>query len=470
MATIGVLNLLYSADTTGLAAGTKAARAHVMSADEVAKESAENWKKFRLAVIGAGIGAAASLEEMTRSGFAAINATRQMAARVGTSVDELSRLQSAAKLAGVDSETLGTAFFRMERSLSEVAETGAGKAAPLLERLGLDAKALTSQDPAETFKEMVGALGGIANPMERMKAAMDLFGRGSQPILQLVMKGREGIEQMEESADRLGVSFNDIDAAKVQEAAVSLQEIWEAVEGVGRSLAIELAPWIHEVAERFVDWAKSGVNAGSMVTQAVDWVGNAMSYLADVVQVAQTAFYGFRAVFLEGLSFIVSGIDKVINAFGYLYEKVTGSKLELTNFFKDWSDQLEGSAVKDLDRAGQIWGKEWGHATVRAFADEVKLGAESRAVHAAEQAAKFRMPGEEIETRGKASTSVKAAELGSSEAANTILRTAFGGGRKDMAAVADHTKRTADGIAQLIDKVAAFTGMSELEVMEGFST
>ena len=358
---------------------------------------------------------------------------------------------------------------KMEKNLAEVASTGGGTAADALDRMGLKAADLTEQDPAKAFEQLVGALGAIQNPAERMKDAMDIFGKGSSGILNMAVQGSEGLAAMEADADKLGITFSDMDAAKVDEADDAMTAIWETVAGVGRTLAIDLAPWITEVATRFLDWMKSGVDAGSMVTQSLDWVINALGYVADVVQVAETAFDGFRAVFTEGISYIVGGIDKMIKGFSWLYEKLTGTKLAVTDFFAEWSKGLEQSAVKDLDKAGKVWGKEWAHNTVREFVKDVKAGAEGRAAEAVDKAKKFRGgAGDSIEQKGNASAA-KAMELGSSEATNTILRTRYGDSGKDMKAVATHTKRTADGVDKMVAQMAAFTGQSELEVMTEFS-
>jgi hypothetical protein len=466
MATIGVLNLLATADVTGLTKGIGKARTEIVSIGATVEQA-----RSKMAGLVAGVGAALGIGSMTawvKGSMDAINSTRVLGERLGTSSEALSRLSYAAKIADVDQETLTGSLQKMEKSLAEVAMTGEGKAASALDRIGISAAELTAQDPVDTFHRLVGAMEQIQNPAERMKAATDIFGKGAAGILNLVVQGSAGIAQLEAEADKLGVTFNDLDAAKVDEADDAMTAVWESVSGVGKALAVELAPWITEAATRFTDWAKSGVNTGNMVTSAIDWVTNAMGYLGDVVQVSKAGFYGFAAVVQEGFSYILSGIDKAIQGFSFLYEKLTGTKLAVTDFFGEWSKVYESSAVQNLDKMGAVWGKEWAHNTVRAFTDEITLGAETRAIQAVAKAQKFRGGlGDDIDMVGKHSISTKAMTLGSAEAANTILNTKFGGGGgKDIASVAKNTNEGNQLLKNIYTAIKENPGLTDLEIMD----
>jgi hypothetical protein len=470
MSAIGVMNLIYSADTTGLTKGTGKARSEVKAVAGVVEEA-----RSKMGGVLAGLGAAlgvGSLGVWVKSSMDAINSTRVMAERLGTSSDALSRLSYAAKIADVDQETLNGSLQKMEKNLAEVALTGGGKAADALARFGLSAADLSAQDPAATFVQLVGALGQIENPVERMKAATDLFGKSAQGILNLAVQGADGLEQMMQEADDLGITISDLDAAKVDEADDAMTRIWETVAGVGRTLAVELSPWITEVATQFIDWAKSGVDAGSYVSQALDWVASGIGFIMDGVQFLQMGWYGLKGVVEAIFSGWLYMIDLAIKGVNTLSHYLTGTDIITTNFAKEMADQLSKDAKGDFAKVGELWGKDWAHTTVRTLVDEVQIGAGSRAVRAVDQAVKFRggRTDDEIERQTKEKLSFgKAMELGSSDAANTILRTATGGGGKDIKAVADNTRRTADNTAELIATISAWTGMSDSEIVADFS-
>jgi hypothetical protein len=482
MSTIGVLNLIFSTDTASLTKGTSKARSEVKSV-AVAVEQAGSRMKGLLAGAAAALGVG-SLGAWVKGSMDAINSTRVLAEQLGTSTEALSKLQYAAKLADVDSGTLATSLTKMEKSLAEVAETGGGTAAGALQRLSLSAGDLVREDPAEAFHAIVNALGEVQNPAERMKAALDIFGKGAAGILNLSVQGKEGLSALLEEADALGVSFSDVDAAKIDEADDAMTRVWESVAGVGRSLAVELAPWITETASLFTEWMKSGVDASSFVSQSIDWVVNAFGFFADAIQVGEAAWNGFIAIFAEGISYLLAGVQKIVEGFSWVKEKLTGSGLNIGNTLTEWSTAFEQVATEKLDRAGEVWGKEWAHNTVRSFADELKSGAGDRALQSVEASKKFRgTPAiDKVEGKGKgadhdskaidkvdgkgADHDSKAMEFGSSEAANTILRTRFGAGGKDLSAVADNTKRTAEGVDRIAAALNAQGDDTAFEVLE----
>ncbi len=465
------MNLIYSADTAGLIKGTGKVRSEIVGVGQLVEQT-----KSKLGGLMAGVGAALGIGSMgawVKQSMDAINSTRRMATELGTSTEAMSRLESVAKLSGISTEELSGGITKMERGLTEVAQTGGGKAAHVLEQFGLSAQELARQDPADTFKQLLGVLGQIQNPMERMKAAMDVFGRGSRPLLELVAKGKEGIEEMEASADKLGVSFSDIDAAKVQEASVAMSEIWETVAGVGRSIAIELAPWIHEAADKFIQWAKTGSGAANIVGQAMGWVTESVGYLADGLQLAQIGWEGFKLGALKALEGTIWGIKKLAEGIDWLYKKIgmegtNYASMGAIDFLDTWKDTLHNMSDNKLSEIGALTGKKWAHETVAAFVNEVKIGSESRAMGAVRQAEKFRMPGtDDIEATGKASAS-KAMELGSSSAANTILHTFYGTAQKDTKVIAKNTGTMVDVLQKIAVQIAMDEGKSPLEVWDSF--
>jgi hypothetical protein len=515
MATIGYLRLLFGADTKELEAGSKRAR------DEMKKNKEETEKTVKqlttFGVVAAG-GAVAGLVALTKSSFDGINATRGLAERIGTSSEALSKLQYAAKLSDVDSETLSGSLEKMQIRLGQVAETGEGKAAKALKSFGLSADELITKDPVETFHKLVGVLEGIQNPAERAAVAVDLFGKSGAGMLNIVVQGSEALATMEQEADLLGKTVNDLDAAKVDEADDALTRVWDSIGGIGNALAIEVAPWITEISNRFIDYAKDGVNANSLVTQSLDWVTTAIGYAADAMQFLEAGWHAAEAGIVKGLAlslqgmeglksllntltvgiidFGIAGIDSMVglgktiaNALGFgdasPFEGLTaGLKQNLeglaASFEVQAGDSLFGEgliaslnekASEEFTKAGELWGKEWAHQTTRAFADEVKLGAETRAGIAVNQAEKFRGlgSGAEIDREKKDKDKGEgkhagAFDLGSKEAYSAIL-SARGAIRGDK--TGERTAKATERTAQASEKMADY--LQGLQMMFGVS-
>ena len=228
---------------------------------------------------------------------------------------------------------------------------------------------------------------------------------------------------MGEQAVALGVAMSDVDNAKLQETHVAMVTIGQAVQGVANQIAVELAPFVTAIADQMLTWMKSGTRAGSYMAQAIDWVTTAVGGVADVVQVLQTGWHYMQSGFAEAISYILSGIDKAIQAFGWLYEKITGVKLEVTNLAKELSDAFEASAIGELNAAETAWNKKWGHERVREFVDDLKTGAEQRATFNARKRRGFAGIGTGVEHPKQVEPQFGGAyEAGSKEAYSAILK------------------------------------------------
>jgi hypothetical protein len=413
MATLGWLKIGVNTDTSQFGKGLKGA-AHQL----------ESFKATMMGIagtIGVAFGAKEIIDWVKGAGDAVAEA-KTLGERVGMTSRAFQKLEYAAKLSHVDGETLTHSLEKMNEKLGDVATTGEGPAAEALKRFGLSARSLAMQGTEQAFFTLVDVLGKIQNPAERASVAVDLFGKSGAAMINMASQGSGQLQAMGEEAVRLGVAISDVDAAKVVEADVAMVKIGESVTGVANAIAINLAPFVTEVSDQFTTWMMSGTKSTSFIAQGVDWVVSALGGVADVVQVVMTGFYSLRSVFDTFVSLAIEGVDTLIKGFGWLYEKLTGTKLELTDFFGDWSKLMEKAAGDDLNKAMATMGDKWAHQTVRTFVDDLQVAAGNRATFNAQKAQGFAAAGaiehpKVIETKFAGAT-----ELGSKEAYSSILK------------------------------------------------
>ena len=107
-----------------------------------ARSAIQQFKTAAQAYIGfeAIKGAGQAVAGFVANSMSAIDSTRLMAERLGVSTQALSELQYAAKLSGVDSETLDHSLEKLNERLATAATEG-GPAADALRMLGLSAVA-----------------------------------------------------------------------------------------------------------------------------------------------------------------------------------------------------------------------------------------------------------------------------------------------------------------------------------------
>ncbi len=216
---------------------------------------------------GAGIGF------LVHQQLEAIDVNAKLADRLGLTTESISGLQHAASLAGVSNDELVVG----------------------LQKLQLNA-------PGKTIEEIADQLKAISSPAERAKVAVELFGKTGQRLLPLFSEGAEGIKKAMKEAELLGLTFNRIDAAKVEEANDAWTRAKSVITGVGRQLAIALAPFLTAASD-------------SLTQLGIKIVAGVKTFIPVLVQGITTAWNFIQTVFGAIYNFvapIVSAVWQVI--------------------------------------------------------------------------------------------------------------------------------------------------------------
>ncbi len=416
MATIGVIKIASEFNINGIKKGAASA----VGALGKFKQSTASVASSVTGLAGVLTAAAGAygISALVSSSLDAINTTRLLSERLGVTTESLSRLQYAANAAGVDSSTLEGALGKVNSSLIEVAKTGTGPAADALRKFRLNANDLVKAGPVEAFKRMAGALQGIENPAERASTAMALF--GSDKIVTLVNRGSEGIAALEAEADALGATLNGLDAAKASEATQSIDRLWAAVGTLGKTLAVELAPFITEAANQFVAFAKMSQQSGGVVSHALGGIGSAGRVVLDVFDALGAGFHHLEGYLLLGIGKIIQGIGKLAGGIDYVVEKLTGLKSGLAESFDfdTYVSAFEESAKQQFGAVEQYLTGPSTKELVTDWVSGIKEAADTRAKAAVAAAPK---PGADI-TKPIEMKLSGAAQLGSKEAVQAAAK------------------------------------------------
>ncbi len=411
MATVGWIKIGTAVNTAGLNKGAHA----VVSSLEGLKNSLLGIAAA--AAVGLGV---REITEWVKRTAEAVGETRILAERVGFSAESFGRLSYAAKMAHLDGEGLTKSIEKMNERLAEVAITGEGPAAEALKRFGISARMLVALGPEQAFSRLLTVLERIPSPMERNKVAMDLFGKSGQAMINMAARGSSGLSSLGDEASALGVALNQVDVERVAEVDSAFIRVGAAIEGVGNTVTVALAPYITALTDQFITWMKSGTKSSSYVSQSLGWVVDAVGLVADAVQVLETGFHGLRAVFTESIAIIVEGIDKAIQAFGWLYEQLTGNKAAISDFAKNLAEALHAAALGEMDKAEAAGNKKWNHKQVREFVDNLQNAALDRALFKADKAAAF--AGGQTTTKAVEPGLAGAFQFGSKEAYSSAVQ------------------------------------------------
>ena len=295
-----------------------------------------------VAKVGAGISAAlagagaASVASFARAG----TELHKLSTQTGATVEELSRLQFAAKKLQIDPDDLTGAIEELNIRIGETVRDGIGPAAEAFQQLGLDANELARLPVAERLKAISAALAGIGNNTKRGFLADEIFGGDAFKILPLIRQGAEGIGALADEADRLGATVTTSQAA----SAAELMGLWEnvkaAIGGVIKVVGSELTPVLLAI------WDVASPNLmklkGFFEDSGADVFGKAVAKSAFAFDSVMMAFQAIRKVFnmvkialnsvillaVRGFEKLVDAINASIDSLIKTINKIPGIEIE----------------------------------------------------------------------------------------------------------------------------------------------
>lgn len=315
---IANLAVKLTANISGFTTGMK-------SAVRPLRDLGSNITSIGTKIIGFGsaltaLAAGAGMVALVKNSMEAIDATAKLSDRLGIATEKMVGLQHAANLSGVSDEALTGGLEKMLKSLSEAATKG-GAAGAAFAKLGLDARQLASAAPDEAFTAIAEGLKGIQNPAERAALAMQIFGKSGQGLLPLMLSGKDGIAAAQAEAEKLGLTFSRVDAAKVEAANDAMTRLQALFIGAARTLAIQLAPFIDALATKLTAVGSSGEGMGSKIVTAVEWTLKALAYAAQAVDALRIAGNAIGIAMLWAFEQSIEGAEMFAKAVTWVVNK-----------------------------------------------------------------------------------------------------------------------------------------------------
>ncbi len=169
------------------------------------------------------------------------------AMRTGQSAEEFQKWSHAAKMSGMEVETLERAMVKQQKAFSDANE-GSKVAAAAYERLGINIKQVGSS--SEAFDLVIAKLANMQNETERNALANDIFGKSYAELAPLLAEGASGIDKLKQEAVDLGIVMSNESVAAGEAFGDSLDKLKSAFNGIILQIGSALIPY----AQKFVDW------------------------------------------------------------------------------------------------------------------------------------------------------------------------------------------------------------------------
>lgn len=177
----------------------------------------------------------------------------EAAERVGVSVEELSALNFAGKMSGLEFEDMTAALTKLSVKMQEAA-SGSKEASALFSDLGV--KVTDSSGKLKTadqvFTEIAERFAKLEDGAGKTALAVDVFGKSGVKLVPLLNQGAGGLQRMREEAQSLGAIIDGKLAKQGAEFNDNLDRLKTLSAAAGISVASNLIPQLNKAAESFL--------------------------------------------------------------------------------------------------------------------------------------------------------------------------------------------------------------------------
>ena len=359
MASIGKVSAVFTASTSGLTAGVKAASSSFRSlrgdtaglASSMRALVAINGAQLFGSIASSAASGVRGLLSFAQGQADIIDNASKLSARLGFTYSEFAGLSLAADLAGVSMEMIGKATQKSEIAFAKAA-SGSKTATAAFANLGLSVEQLNSMSAAERFGAITDAISALPTEAQRAAASVEIFGKAGAELLPLFSGGAGGIAAARAEADRLGLVLTNAQGQDVEAMNDAFTMVQKSIAGVTQQVVAYLSPAIKSVADTFVSFVGDigGANIGTAIGDGIlagarflagigDYLitnfGSTFAYLSQVGQqwggVAE--FMDRTAGFLSGVfNGAQAGLGMIVLAFGSAFQGIATIAKEIGGY------------------------------------------------------------------------------------------------------------------------------------------
>lgn len=344
MATVANLNVLVKANASPFRKALKSARA---SAKRFGKSMARIGKQ--VAKFGALVatGAVAGLTVLTKQAFTAIDAMGKLSGNIGITTEALAGFQLAGELAGVSTESMDKALKKMVRSVGQAGQ-GLSTQVRAFKSLGLSFEDLAAQTPEEQFLAIADGMQNLGTASERAAASADIFGRAGVELINILGGGADALRAAQAEADAFGLSVTGIETKQIEAANDAFLKVRRALTGIGRQIAVVVAPFVELLSKRFTEAAAAGEGIREKIGGALKTVSSIIGGVLDGIDVLKIAWLGMQGLVLKGLEIISRRTEMTVDAMINLLNKVLPDSLQLEKIGVSFADGF-AAGIEDID-------------------------------------------------------------------------------------------------------------------------
>ena len=177
-----------------------------------------------------------------------VDKLNDLADATGSAVEKISALSDFALSTGTNLDTVGDALTKLNQLLVET-EKG-GRAAEVVQRLGLNAEELRRIDPADALREVARALAALPEGGDKARISYELFGKSARALAPLLKDLAE--------AGQLNSKLTKEQIEQAEQFNKALSALNGAIVALARDAIVPTLPGLTSFAKRLQDAAKDG--------------------------------------------------------------------------------------------------------------------------------------------------------------------------------------------------------------------
>ena len=259
----------------------------------------------------------------------------------GMNPESASKLAYAAKMSGVGVDDLAVGIGKLSKTMANSPDK--------LTKFGVEAKTSDGK-----LRGMSDVLGDVAEKFKTMgpgtastAAALDLFGRSGANLLPFLLKGRDGIGELADEAEKMGLVLSQDNVDAVKKNIVAQRELTAAVNGAKVQIGNEMLPILTKFTELVTGIpgpVRDVIGPIVVLGGAVAITGGAFLIMAGQVQKAKIA-YANMSTTSQMMGKVLGGIAGLATAGFTIWSIYTQKVDEARAASQELADQAIGTAV-----------------------------------------------------------------------------------------------------------------------------
>jgi hypothetical protein len=231
------------------------------------------------------------VKELVEGTVEAAQEAKNLGEQLGITAEAVQELGYAAYVSDVSTGQLQSSMQRLSRGLEDVKSKGTGPTADALQKLGVHMRDLKGESLDQNIEVIADAFKNAGPEVNKTALAIELFGRSAGPrMLLLLNKGKEGIVDLRNEAQKLGFVMGEEALEKAEEFEVAQKKLHATLVGVRNVAVTAILPALTEMAEKLGKWVLENREAIASTLQAVlegiatafHLVGQAISVVLDI--------------------------------------------------------------------------------------------------------------------------------------------------------------------------------------------